>query len=294
MNPFNLLVDVLGRTLAFFYSIVPNYGIAIILLTLLISFLLFPLTLKQTRSMKAMQEIQPDVKQIQKDYKDDREEMQQHLMALYKERGVNPAAGCLPLILQAPIWFALFRLLRITVDENGQLSDNAIPADSELADALEVGDTMFLGMDLLVSPSEALSQGIVAALPYIIAVLVVVAAGYYQQQQATARSKRSQAGQEVNPQMQGMQTAMKFMPIFIGFVSWGFPAGLILYWATSNLFRIGQQTLIFRMDELDQTVPSGKVDQVSTDIPEAAPPNPPQTTKPSPNASKKRKKRRRK
>ncbi len=297
MNPFNLLVDVLGTTLAFFYSIVPSYGIAIVLLTLLVSFLLFPLTLKQTRSMKAMQEIQPDVKRIQKDYKDNREEMQQELMALYKERGVNPAAGCLPLILQAPIWFALFRLLRIGVDESGQLTDNAIPAGSDLARALENGETTFLGMNLLLAPSEAIVSGIVAALPYILAVLVVVAAGYFQQQQATSRANRKRT-QELNPQMQGMQTAMKFMPIVIGFVSWGFPAGLVLYWATSNIFRIGQQTLIFWMDEQEEArdepgVEGRRANPAPPPSAETAPPNPP-PSKPSPHASKKRKKRRRK
>ena len=115
MNPFTALVNGLGWILSFFYDIIPTYGIAIILLTLLVSFLLFPLTLKQTRSMKAMQEIQPEVKRIQKEYKDNREEMQKQVMALYQERGVNPAAGCLPLLLQMPIWFALFQVLRLSL-----------------------------------------------------------------------------------------------------------------------------------------------------------------------------------
>ena len=93
------LQELIGNSLSFFYDIVPNFGIAIIFLTLAIGLLLFPLTLKQTRSMKGMQEIQPDIKQLQKEFKGDRERLNQEMMALYKERGVNPAAGCLPLLL---------------------------------------------------------------------------------------------------------------------------------------------------------------------------------------------------
>ena len=205
MNPFTLLVNFLGQTLAFFFSIVPNYGISIILLTLVVSLLLFPLTLKQTRSMKAMQEIQPEVKRLQKEYKENREEMQKHLMALYQERGVNPAAGCLPLLLQMPIWFALFSVLRVGV-ENGALTGTAIPANSALADALIADNTHFLGMDLLISPSGAASSGIVQAIPYIILVLVVVAAGFYQQVQTTRRNaKRSPATRTTSGYADGAQ-----------------------------------------------------------------------------------------
>ena len=123
------------------------------MLTLVVSLLLFPLTLKQTRSMRAMQEIQPEVKRLQKELKGDREELNKELMALYQEKGVNPAAGCLPLLAQMPIWFALFQVLRVDVDEEGKLSPDVIPPDSDLAGALLAGDTSFLGMDLSLSPS---------------------------------------------------------------------------------------------------------------------------------------------
>jgi YidC/Oxa1 family membrane protein insertase len=105
------LLSLLGTLLSFFYDLIPEYGISIILLTLTVSLLLFPLTVKQTRSMKAMQDIQPEVKQLQKELKGDKEELNKRLMELYKQRGVNPAAGCLPLLVQMPIWFALYRVL---------------------------------------------------------------------------------------------------------------------------------------------------------------------------------------
>ena len=306
MNPFTALVNVLGTILAFFYSLIPNYGVAIILLTVMVSLLLFPLTLKQTRSMKALQVIQPEVKRIQKEYKGDRDEMQKQLMGLYQEHGVNPAAGCLPLILQMPIWFALFQVLRVNVNADGELSSNAIPSDSALGDAIRAHDTNFLGMDLLTAPSEAASSGLVDAIPYILLVLLVVVAGIYQQWQMTRRTTPEQRAQ----QPQGMQTVLKIMPLFFGFISWTFPSGLVLYFAVSNLFRIGQQAVIFGLDGDGTKVKVGKADATDKGrpatndkgrsdkpaLPEAdATPaaTPPPVRKPAPNTSKKRKKRRR-
>ena len=131
MNPWTLLLNILGGILAFFYDIVPEYGLAIILLTLLVGLVLFPLTYKQTKSMKAMQDIQPEVKKLQKELKGDREELNKQLMALYQERGVNPAAGCLPLLIQMPIWFALYRVL---------WQGEGIPADSALKSVIDHAD----------------------------------------------------------------------------------------------------------------------------------------------------------
>lgn len=288
MNPFTILAPPLGQLLALLYNVLPNYGIAIILLTIAVSLVLFPLTLKQTRSMKAMQEIQPEVKQLQKELKGDREELNKRLMELYKERGVNPAAGCLPLILQMPVWFGLYRVLRVkaSVDIPGTLSpDNIIPIDSSLAKALVNGHNQFLGMDLLDSPSKAASNGIVSAIPYLLLIAAVVATGFYQTYQTT--KKRSTNGNvQESKQGQQMQTVAKIMPLFLGFISWGFPTGLVLYFAVSNLFRIGQQALIFRMDDDD----NGQSAKKSPDEPQSHP----EGSGRSPHASKKRKGRRRK
>jgi YidC/Oxa1 family membrane protein insertase len=295
MNPWNLLLDIIGTILAFFYQIIPSYGIAIILLTLAVSLIMFPLTLKQTRSMRAMQDIQPEVKRLQKELKGDREELNKQLMALYQERGVNPAAGCLPLLVQMPIWFALFNVLR---------TGSGIPEDSDLAavvdparDALKAGVALtadvfdgvrFLGMNLLASPSQAVSlDNVVASIPYIILILIIVAAGYYQQVQTT-RTRKGNADQ--GQAAQGMQTAMKIMPVFFGFISWSLPSGLGLYFATSNLFRIGQQTLILRMDE-------GGDEKEKPVVPPSDSPKDEGTNSnggPSQHASKKRNRRRRK
>lgn len=270
------LVDLLGASLNFFYQIIPNLGIAIVMLTIGLSILMFPLTLKQTRSMRAMQEIQPEVKRLQKELKGNREELNKELMALYSERGVNPAAGCLPLIVQMPIWFALFSVLRNTEDY--------IDADPI--------NTTFLGMDLTVSPSmaipDAFSSGdILAAIPYIVLLIYIVAAGFYQQYQTT--QTRNGDDSEKTPQQQSMQTVMKVMPLFFGFITWSLDAGLGIYFATSSTFRIGQQSLIYWIDGREK---GGDAEEQAgpAELPEGD--EPPRG--PSPNASRKKKGRRRK
>ena len=280
MNPFTVLAPPLGQLLTWLYDFIPNYGVAIIILTLMVSLLLFPLTLKQTRSMKAMQEIQPEVKKLQKEYKDDREEMNKQMMALYQERGVNPAAGCLPLILQMPIWFALYRVFRTSpsADDPTVLDpSDIVPAGSDLAEALLAGDssTSFLGLDMLQSPQQVVSDSLIGGIPAIILVLVIVATSYYQVYQTTRRNKNN--GQTENRQAQQMQMISRIMPLFMGFISWGFPMGLGLYFAVSNMFRVGQQAVIFRLD--------GDDDDEKTVKGETAPPEAPKTTGPSPHAS---------
>ncbi|MEA3511462.1 MAG: YidC/Oxa1 family membrane protein insertase [Actinomycetota bacterium] len=291
MNPWNLLLDLLGGVLNFFYQIIPNLGVAIILLTLAISLVLFPLTLKQTRSMKAMQEIQPEVKRLQKELKGDKEELNKELMALYQERGVNPAAGCLPMIVQMPLWFGLFSVLRSI-----QRPDGGGEATSKyIGDGVEAINTTFLGMDLTASPSSVVPDlikggDILGALPYILLIIFIVAAGFYQQLQTT-RTKKDDKDKEQSQTAQSMQTAMKIMPIFFGFISWTLTAGLGIYFATSNLFRVGQQALILRLDERGDDD-----DKKKPALPADTPPEngTPEKTGPSENASKKKNRRRRK
>jgi len=105
--------NVLEIVVVFLYqNVIANYGIVIILLTIIVRLILTPLTITQTRSMARMQKIQPQLKELQKKYKDDKQKLQQETMAFYKENNVNPMAGCLPLILQMPVFFALFQTLR--------------------------------------------------------------------------------------------------------------------------------------------------------------------------------------
>ncbi|MFQ5523406.1 MAG: YidC/Oxa1 family membrane protein insertase [Acidimicrobiia bacterium] len=247
---FDALIRVLGSGLAFFFDLLHSvfgtgwsFGLSIILLTILINLLVFPLTLKQTRATRAFTEIQPQIKKIQAEYKDDPQEMQRRLMEVQKEAGASPGGCLLPLLIQMPIWFALFRLLRSPSE--------FIDPNTGLAAALTQGGNRFLGMALDESPAMALANGLIHALPYLAMIVLMVATQYVQQWHATSG--------QTQPDQKGagaQQAVTKIMPLFIGFISWNFPAGLVLYWATSNLFRLGQQALIFKIDGRPAAVPA--------------------------------------
>ena len=250
----NGIQEILGGILTFFYGVIPNFGIAIILLTVTIGLLLFRLTLKQTRSMKAMQEIQPEIKKLQRELKHDKQAQQAAMMELYKEKGVNPAAGCLPLLMQMPIWFALFSVLRSFASDDLAGRLKWVSSGSELETAILDGQTLgFLGMDLTRTPSAVgfgetvdgvqIAGDLVAAIPYFITIIVVMATAYYQQKQTMAKSKSQ------NQPPQPGQAIMKIFPFFFGFISFNMPAGLVVYFAASQIFRIGQQALIIGLDE---------------------------------------------
>ncbi len=243
---FDPISEVLGSILALVYQVFPNVGLAIIVLTVVVNLALFPLTLKQTRSMKAMQEIQPLVKELQKKHKDDRQQLNEEMVALYKEKGVNPAAGCLPMIVQLPIWFALFSLLRSFRGDNPV---KFLGGDTDLAAAIVDGQTRFLGLDMVVSPNEAVQDGITTAIPYLILVVFIIVTGYYQQAQLTKRRKLDGSAANDTPQAKQMQTFTKVLPVVFGFISYTLLAGVDLYIASGQVVRIGQQAFILRLDE---------------------------------------------
>jgi YidC/Oxa1 family membrane protein insertase len=286
---FNSLIDVLGSVLAFFFDFLDGfmdngvaYGLAIILLTIAINIVVFPLTLKQTRATRAFSALQPQIKKIQAEYKDDPQEMQKRLMAAQREAGATPGGCLLPLLVQMPIWFALFRMLQTPLEH--------IKPATALGQAIANENLTFLGMMLGTSPSEAVAGGFLGAFPYLIMIVLMVATQYIQQWHSTY-------GQVRDPKQPGagaQQAVTKIMPLFIGFISWNFPAGLVLYWATSNLFRLGQQMLIFKIDGRPQSPGSETKESdkpkngPSSDDSDAAEPKKPQL-----GASDKRRRRRR-
>ena len=185
-----------------------------------------------------MQEIQPDVERLRKKLKDEPELLNQEIMALYRERGVNPAGCFLPLLVQMPIWFALFRVLREPL--------TFLPGDSELFAALEPADAVltFFGMNIVREPSTVLStDGFVTALPYLLLVGFVVFTGLMQQRLTTLPNSQNQSQQAATA-----QKITKVLPLFFGVISYFWPVGLNIYFATSNTFRTLQQLLIFKID----------------------------------------------
>lgn len=269
------LKALLGSSLSFFFDFLPNYGLAIILLTIVINLLLFPLTLKQTRATRAFQAVQPEIKRIQKELKDQPEELQKELMRVQREAGASPGGCLVPLLVQMPIWFALFRVLSSPLDY--------LPVGSDLAAAVASDTSTFLGMHMGETPAQAFGQGVVTALPYLLMMILMVASQYVQTWHASygqAKPEGSQAGAQ--------QAVTRIMPLFIGFISWNFPAGLVLYWATANLFRLGQQVVIFKID--GRPTPADAGDDKKVDVP---PENDATPKKPQPGSQKKQRRRRR-
>ncbi len=236
IEPFALA---LGFLLSFVYGYVPSYGISIAILTVIINIIIFPLTLRQTRSTKRMQDVQPELKRLQKKHKDNKEELNKEIAAFYKEKGINPLGCVVPLLVQMPVWFALFRVLREPL--------LFIPKSEILFSDLENNvNILFFNMDLQIPASEITSW--LERVPYIVLILMVVATALFQQQQITKKQGKSD-----NPQAQQMQMIGKVMPVFFGFISWTLPSGLVVYFLTGNIFRIGQQALIIRIEDKQES-----------------------------------------
>ena len=232
LEPFALGI---GLLLSYVYDYTTSYGYSIVILTIIINVIIFPLTLRQTRSTKRMQDAQSDIKKLQKQHKDNKEELNKAMAAMYKEKGINPLGCILPLLVQMPIWFALFRVL--------QNPQRFIPDSSNLSNSLSVSTNLkFFNMDLQISPSEVLEW--VERVPYLVLILLVVVTALYQTTQIQKKSNKND-----NPQAQQMQMIGKVMPIFFGFISWTLPTGLVVYFLTGNIFRIGQQALIVKLDD---------------------------------------------
>ena len=200
---------------------VHNFGLAIILLTLIVRGIMFPVAQRQFASMAAMRAIQPKLKVIQERFKDDKQKQQQEIMALYKAEGVNPLAGCLPIFLQIPVFFALYKVLVLTIEMRHQpfylwIKDLSAP------DPLHVLNLFGL---LPFTPPEFLGIGILAIL------LGVTMWAQFKLQPAA-----------MDP---AQQQVMSLMPWMMMFVMAPFAAGLLIYWITSNLLTIAQQKYLY-------------------------------------------------
>ena len=209
----NLVIQIIQTLYHFLGSIgFPNYGLAIVLMTVIIKIILFPLTKKQIESSRAMMSIQPKMKAIQEKYKNDKVRLNQELAKLYKEEGVNPVAGCLPLLIQMPILFGIYYGVRDFHYEG--------PAD-------------FLWMQNIANPDPM----------YILPVLSAVTT-YIQAKQTMPPKKADDKGQDGLMGMMQGQMMTYFMPLFIGYISLNFPAALVLYWIVMNIMQIAQQAYI--------------------------------------------------
>ncbi|HEX5375763.1 MAG TPA: YidC/Oxa1 family membrane protein insertase [Solirubrobacterales bacterium] len=277
LAPWQGLLDGLGWVIAQIYDLIPNYGVTIILLTVVIRLVLLPLGIKQIRSMQHMQLVQPKVKAVQQKYKQNKTKQQEEIMKLYKEYGVNPFSGCWPVLLQFPILIAMYSVVR------HPQHPVHIPADSALYRVIQQqipeikqpptldqvptepgpsSGTSFLGMNLLCSATQAgnpdaqlgdrikidgkpvvypvnCGDSAVDRIPYYVFAVLMFGTTYFQQRQMQQASPPGAASQQ-------QQALMKFMPLMFGVFGVFFPAGLVLYWTTSNAWQIGQQYFMLK------------------------------------------------
>lgn len=213
----NAYVDLLEKALDFLARTFSSAGLAVIMFTIIVKTLMLPLTIKATRSSRAMQELQPKIKELQKKYKNDRQMLSQETMKLYGQFGVNPMAGCLPILIQMPIFFGLYRAIL-------HLSNNNAGFD--------ISSTWAGGFLWLPSLAEAD--------PYHI---LPVAAGIFQFVQ-TRMMRPANQGPISDPQQKMMNQIMNFMPITVVLFGWTFASGPVLYWVTQSVYSVIQQWLI--------------------------------------------------
>src|SRR5664280_1810470 len=259
---FQPLLDLVGGILAFFYSVIPSYPIDVALLTIVIMALLTPLTVKSTKNMAAMQALGPEMKKLQQKYKgpENRVQLNEEMMKLYKEHKVNPASGCLPMLLQMPAFFILYSVIRgmtntvthaaYTTTVSGLkvfhpvviiAQPRYIPTDSKMYHNIVAahGQLISFGMDF----SEKLlshHSSLFVAIPYLLLVVGAVGLQYLQMARLNARNP---SASQANPQAAMLQ---KYMPLIFGFIYLNVAAILNVYFIVSSAIRIGTQEVLFR------------------------------------------------
>ncbi len=288
---FHPVFEFFGWILAGLYAIWPNYGFAITGLTILIMLALTPVTVKSTKSMIAMQRLQPEMKKLQAKYKgaENRELLNQEMMKLYKENGTSPFGACLPSLLQMPFLIVLYSLIRgLSNTVRGATYINAagqtvkcqaqtcgapryIPTSSQMHTALVNSKGQmhwWFGMDLSSFPfsthtSPGSASQAVLVLPYLALIGAAMFLQYFQMKQMNSRNPQAAAA---NPQMQTMQ---KFFPIIFGVIYLRVPAGATIYMVVSSAMRIGTQEVMFRTGmvtpvaaERDRTIDGRQGDRI--------------------------------
>jgi len=263
------LITIATKLLIMLYGFTHNYGVAIILLTILIRLILYPLMQKQMVSMREMQKIQPLMKEVQEKYKNDKERLNKELMALYKEHKVNPMSGCLPLLIQMPILILLFQTLRV-FEYLDPVTNNIAGGFLWIAkyyNVIEGGETIAragLALSERLIPFGFFGIEHIGILPFL------VAGSMFVQQKMTSPGGTAGKDGGSSAQTQKMMTIM--MPLMIGFMSFTLPSGLTLYWFTSTLLGIGQQYLINKkmpaIDEMTKEVVLDKKEKPANKKPE--------------------------
>ncbi|MCU1589699.1 MAG: 60 kDa inner rane insertion protein, partial [Frankiales bacterium] len=221
----------------------PAWGLSIVLLTVCVRLVLFPLFVKQIKSQRRMQELAPKIKELQARHKGDRETLNTELMKLYKDNNANPISGCLPLILQLPVFFALFSVIREF--KPGAHAKYGLSAE----DLHEGGRASIFGapVSAALNSSATLVHKLGGSVPTVkvVAITMIVLMGastFWTQRQMMAR-----AGAAVDKQQQQVQKFMLYvLPFSFAIFGFSFPIGVLLYWLTTNIWSMGQQHYVIK------------------------------------------------
>ncbi len=270
----NVLWQTLFNVLVAINSVVHIPALAIIIFTILVRLLVVPLTMKSLRSNRAMQQIQPLLKEIQRKHKDDRAKQQEEQMKLYQQYGINPAAGCLPMVVQLPVFFALYSALRFV------LALHFAPGATPALAALHTSDMAQLQSILWVKDWAQFANfsgpflwlpNLANSDPFYIMPVISAVAQFFQNRMAMPRRDPNQPQDSQQKMMNGI---MQFMPLYILFISIGFPAGNVIYWAFSSIFGATQQYFITGFGSLPDFPGFGWLPRKAIVTPQLPPPRP--------------------
>lgn len=247
------LYNIVGQVLVWIHSGLSTFldpdsgwawGLSIVILTVLVRVLMIPLFVKQMHTQRKMQDLQPKILKLRERYKNDKQRLQQETMKVYQESGTNPLMGCLPLLLQMPVFFALFSVLRSVAEGNAQYGFTQELADNARS-ALVFGAP--IAAQFTSSSGELASFGanpIVAKVIIAVACVIMGATTFLTMRQSMNRTLK-QPGMEDNPMMQSQKIMMYLAPAF-GLFGLAMPVGVLLYWVTSNVWTMGQQHFLYR------------------------------------------------
>lgn len=225
-----LLTQPLFNALVFLYNVVPGHdlGLAIIILTIIIKVLLYPLASQSIRAQKALQELQPKIDEIKKKYKNDKETLSREMMNLYKQQKVNPLSSCLPLLIQLPFLIAVFHVFN-----NGLHQESLTQLYSFIQNPGQLNTTSIGLIDL--SKASIGLAGLTGLAQYVQTKMLI-----HNKQPKVTGAKDEDLMAQMNKQM------MYFMPVITVVIGSTLPSGLVLYWFVTTLLTIGQQKLILK------------------------------------------------
>lgn len=262
----NGFLDLIFGAMHLVHGVVGDWGLSIIIITIVFRLLVWPLMVKQTRSMRGMQKLQPLMKEVQEKYKDDKEKQSQEMMKLYKEHSINPLGGCLPMLLQMPLMIGFFAVIMMPRPDEDGIIQSTIYGLGRLPEYLgyvvgqplvdlEIRQAGFFNIlpDITMTPADAFSYGTLFSIPYIVLLVLSSVAILI----PTLLNQKNMTGPQANQQ----RFIGYAMAVFMGFMGWTwFSGGVLLYLTTSSLFAAGQQWFVMRQMDKEEEAEQAAVE----------------------------------